>query len=793
MMGRGSSLGYHGLTSLAAFMGAGLPAAAMAQAQAPVPAPEVASPAASSAPAAATQEPGEIIVTAQKRSESVQRVPVAVTVVGQALLKANNITNTESLGQVVPSLTFKRGSTNLNSTLSIRGLGTQSFVSASEPSVSAVVDGVVLGRSGMAFTEFTNIERIEVLRGPQGTLFGKNASAGAVSIITKAPTSVFQGDASAAYYEGNERRANLDLSGPLGDKVGFAVSGVYARYDGNAVNLRTGKHVNGYERYGFRGKLVLKPTDALSVTLIGDVVHARDNCCADVLGTYIPSAQLTNLFIPQLGFTPGPRNRTVNNDFAPGTRDSNAGVSGQIDLALGDYTLTSISAFRRWSNRQLRDGDFHSVFATHVAAMDILQHDDGGLVFKQYSEELRLASPADRFLSFVVGGFLWHTRQDDVFTRSVIQCTASTLPVDQTGFQPCAAGASTFLNTAGRANFVTKFGNQALFGQATANLTPSLRLLGGARYIHDSLRYDFARVVLPATGPGIGAPFANSDRTTANGWSWKAGGQYDLARDVMAYATYSRGYKGPAFNVFFNMAAANTPRIDPETSDAYEGGLKARLLDRRLTLNLAVFYEKFRNFQANSFVLVNGSVATSLTNAGTVRSSGFEIEGTFNPTPAFSLSGGYSYTRAKILSYFCPATLSAANLATCVAHNGQPLPFAPRDKFNVTANWRLPLGDDLPVKVNLIPTVNYQSRTNFDIDQTPLARQPKYALLNATLTVATRDDRYSLSLVAKNLADKFYTAFITPSGNGVAAGSYTRLQVPRDARRYIGVLGQVNF
>ena len=775
-----------GMTSLTAIAGALLASAGIAQTAAPVPDAPAAAP-------AAAPDTGEIIVTAQKRSESVQRVPISVSVVGSALLKANNITNTESLGQVVPSLTFKRGTTNVNSTLSIRGVGTQSFSSGAEPSVSAVVDGVVLGRSGMAFTEFTNIERIEVLRGPQGTLFGKNASAGAISIITKAPTAHFQGDVSAAYYEGDERRANIDLSGPLGDKIGFAVSGLYARYDGNSRNLFNGRKVNGYERYGVRAKLVLAPTDALTVTLIGDIVHAHDNCCADVLGPYVPSAQLTNLFIPQLGFTPGARNRTVNNDFAPGTRDTNAGVSAQIDYALGDYTLTSISAYRRWYNRQLRDGDFHSVFATHVASMDILQHDDGNLVFKQYSEELRLASPADRFLSFVVGGFLWHTHEDDVFTRSVVQCTASTLPVDQTGFQPCVAGASTFLTTAGTANFTTRFNNRALFGQATMNLTPALRLIGGARYIHDSVSYDFARVILPATGPGIAAPFANSDRTSENGWSYKGGAQYDLARDIMAYATYSRGYKGPAFNIFFNMAAVNTPRIDPETSDAYEAGLKTRLLDRRLTLNVSAFYEKFRNFQANSFVLVNGSVATSLTNAGTVRSQGFEVEGTFTPVAGFSISGGYSRTSAKILNYLCAATLSAANLATCVAHNGKPLPFAPKDKFNLTANWRLPLGEALPVKINLIPTVNYQSRTNFDIDQTPLAQQAKYALVNGTVTIATPDDRFTLSVIGKNLTNEFYTAFVTPAGNGVAAGSYTRLQVPRDARRYFGVQGQVNF
>jgi iron complex outermembrane receptor protein len=261
----------------------------------------------------------------------------------------------------------------------------------------------------------------------------------------------------------------------------------------------------------------------------------------------------------------------------------------------------------------------------------------------------------------------------------------------------------------------------------------------------------------------------------------------------MAYASFARGYKGPAFNVFFNMNALNTPRIDPETSDAYEIGLKSRLLDRTLTLNLAAFYEKFKNFQANSFTTVNGSVTTNLTNAGTVRTQGFEAEITWTPADSFTLSGGYSYTDAKILEYYCPATLPAASLATCVAHNGQPLPFAPKNKFNFTANWLLPLGEDLPVTVRFIPTITYQSRTNFDIDQTPLAQQSPYALLSASVVVASQDDKYQLTLIGKNLTDKFYTSFITPVGNGIAPGSFTRLQVPRDADRYFGVQGLVRF
>ncbi|MFC0206312.1 TonB-dependent receptor [Novosphingobium soli] len=743
--------------------------------------------------APADSAPNEIVVTAQKRSENLQAVPLAISVVGEATLKANNITNTESLGQVVPSLTFKRGTTNTNSTLSIRGVGTQSFSSGAEPSVSAVVDGVVMGRSGMAFSEFTNIERIEVLRGPQGTLFGKNASAGAISIVTKSPTDTIEGSVSAGLFEGGENRANVDISGPLGTGVGFTLSGVYAQYDGNIRNLYDGEKVNGFKRYGVRGKLVVEPTDTVEITLIGDYVHAKDNCCGDVLGTYVPSAQLTNLFIPQLGFQPGSKNRTINNDFTPGTRDTNAGVSAQVDLSLGDYTLTSISAYRRWTNTQYRDGDFHSVYATHVAPLDILQHDVGYLKFQQYSQEVRLASPTDRFLSFVIGGFLWHTKEYDTFSRTVSQCTASTLPVDATGFAPCAAGASTYLNTVGSAEFTTRFNNQALFGQFTANVTPEFRVIGGARWIHDKISYDFARVTNPSTGPGISAAFSNSDSTSETGWSYKAGLQYDVADDVMAYATYSRGYKGPAFNIFFNMGPLNTQRINPETSDAYEIGIKSQLLDRTLTLNLAAFYEKFDNFQANSFTTVNGSVTTNLTNAGSVRSQGIEAEIMWSPSDAFSLSGGYSFTDAEILEFYCPDSIGAANLPACRAHDGKPLPFAPRHKFNLTANWRAPLPETLPFKVNLIPTVSYQSRTNFDLDQTPLAQQSPYALVNMTIAIASHDDKYQLSLIGKNLTDKFYTSFVTPVGNGVAAGSFTRLQIPRDADRYFGVSGRVAF
>ena len=759
----------------------------------------------SSAPPVASV--GEVVVTAQKRSENVQTVPVAVSVVSARTLQTNAIFSPEGLEQLVPSLTFKKGTTNLNSTLAIRGIGTQSFASGAEPSVSTVVDGVVYGRSGQAFQEFTDIDHIEVLRGPQGTLFGKNANAGLVNIVTAEPTRTLHGDADLGYFEGGEYRADANLTGPITDTLGFALSGVYGDYRGNIFNRYNDTWTNGYNHLGARGKLVWRPTSALKVTLEGDYTHEADNCCADVLGNFIPSSQFTNVFLPALApVRPGIGNKEVNNDFIPRTNDGNGGVSGTLDYSFDGFNLTSISAWRNWRNKQKRDGDFIGSFGDFVAtagpgrtaaSMDLSEDDIGALDYNQFSEEVRLASPTHQRVEYVVGGFLWYTDEKDVFTRYDDECTASTLAVNAMGFQPCATGESTFLAIDGPAQWKTKFYNQALFGQATLNITDRLRAIGGLRYTFDRVTYALSRGynVTPPTGfavPGISGPFASSGSTDDSGPSAKAGLQYDITSRINGYATYSRGYKGPAFNVFYNQTAANTAPIAPETSDSYEVGLKSQFLDRTLTVNLAGFLEHFDNFQANNFVIINGTTTTSLTNAGFVRSEGVELEATWRPIRDFDLSGGYTYDDARIIAYKCGG-LTGANLNTCLAHDGKSLPFAPRHKLDVTAEDRLPFSDALPFDARLASTYSYESLVNFDIDQTPLARQPAYSLWDATLTFSTKDDRYRLSLLGKNLLNTYYTTFITPGGNGVAAGSYTRFQVPRDAQRYVGAVLRASF
>ena len=786
-------------SAMVAITAAGLAATAQAQ-TAPAPA----------APADQAAEP-EVVVTAQRRSENLQNVPVAITVVNAEALRNANINSTETLDRVVPSLTFKRGTANVNSTIAIRGLGTQSFASGAEPSVSTIIDGVVYGRSGMATQEFADLDRIEVLRGPQGTLFGKNASAGALNITTRAPTSKLSADASAAIFTGAEYRASGTVSGPLGSGLAALVSAYYGNYDGNARNVFNNTRVNGYDKWGIKGKLRAEIGD-FTINLNADYSRENDDCCGDILGIVIPNAQFANIFLPQQRpVVPSFGNRDLNYNFTPGTVDTNTGVSATIDWRIGDHTLTSITAYRNWRNRQLRDGDFGSQSGQYVAAanattpaasQNIDQRDDGQLNFKQYSQEIRLASPSGGRFEYVLGGFFWWTNEDDSFIRQDTLCSASTLAIDATGFRPCstAPGASTFVTTSGTGIWNTKFRSQAGFAQATFEIVPKLKLIGGIRYTNDTVSYTYSRTVSAnsvtdaSLRPGIQGPFAFAENASANGVSGRAGLQFQANDNLMIYGNYSRGYKGPALNVFFSITAANTGAIAPETSNAYELGLKSKLFDRKLTLNLALYNQDLYNFQANSFVTQGAQTFVTLTNAGRVRSRGFEVDFSWRATPRLTFNGGYTYNEGTIREFRCnAATLTAAQLTTCLAHNGQPLPFAPKHKLNVAMDWRLPLTDAVPFDVRLGSSVAYSSRVNFDLDQTPLAQQPPYELVDANLTFATKDGRFELALIAKNLTDRYYTSFITPAGNGVTANSYQRLQVPRDASRYFGVRARFKY
>ncbi|MEY2926672.1 MAG: hypothetical protein RL367_1149, partial [Pseudomonadota bacterium] len=364
----------------------------------------LAMPAFAQAPAsgdATDDAPGEIIVTAQKRSERLQDVPVAVSVItGDALAKLST-NNIEDSSRLVPALTFVKGTTGLNSALFLRGLGTTNFSIAAEPSVSAVLDGVVLARAGEAFGDLYDVERIEVLRGPQGTLFGKNASAGVINIVTREPGEDFGGSAEIGYFERSEFKAKVSVGGPIGGGLRAGVTGFYGSYDGNLYNSTTKATVNGYRHYGGRLQIVGDVSSSLKIRLLADYRNSDDDCCAFVIGSLNPTAATVPAAVSVLAPIQGAATRGIVQSRNTRTTEETWGASLQADLSLGSHTLTSITSYRKWNNTEIRDGSW----VDQVYRTVPLIYDDGPQKSSTFTQELRLTSPVGGTVDYVVGAF----------------------------------------------------------------------------------------------------------------------------------------------------------------------------------------------------------------------------------------------------------------------------------------------------------------------------------------------------------------------------------------------------
>lgn len=742
----------------------------------------------------APNEPfADIVVTAQKREERLQDVPVAVSVLSGSMLEAQGGATLENAQYLIPTLNFRKSGTTLNQALFLRGVGTINFSIAAEPSVAAVLDGVVLQRAGEGFGDLVDIERIEVLRGPQGTLFGKNASAGVVNIVTRRPTDRLEGYAEGSFFfnNGNEYRLRGGVNIPFTADVRGRFTAFWGEYEGNYVNSFTGRRVNGYDRWGLRGTIEADIADAVTLTFIGDYRKADDDCCAESIGQR--PANNAQFILPADSFR-GNRSTIVAQNLVTATQEESWGLSMQADIDAGTLgTVTSITAFRKWKNTEIRDGDWISAPIVGVPQL----HDDGPQSSDTFSQEIRLASPTGQTIEYVVGAYYSKATNRRVFTRNVTLCNAPPSPV--VGVLGCGepgSGPVTF--PSGSADFGSKFDNLAFFGQASWNLSDSLTLIGGLRYTYDVLSVDHIRRTTLA-GPGIqpnfdqgvfagigsnGIPFRA--KTSNDNWSGRLGAQLRLSDSHMLYGTYARGYKGPAYNIFFNLTAIGTNAIAPETVDSFEVGLKNTLLDGRVVLNLAAYYAKYENYQANNPDVVAGVVVTRLTNAGEVSTRGFEVDLLARPTDSLSVSGGLAYTDARVDSFRLPPGGNPAQ----VIPSGTPLANAPKWKASLAADNRFPLGG-----VDLIVggALAYQSSQLSEFSANPAVRAVTtiggYAIVDASVALADPDDRFRLTFQARNLFNEYFAASIASGGPG---GSF-RYIIPREAGRFFGLTGRVNF
>jgi iron complex outermembrane receptor protein len=700
-----------------------------------------------------------VTVNATRRNASLQSVPVAVSVLdGDALNNANR-TSIDTIVQEVPSVTFRQQGGNKDSTIFVRGIGTISTSPGVEPTVSTVIDGVVYARPGQATLDLLDIEHIEILRGPQGTLFGKNASSGVLNVIGRKSTQETTGFVDASWYEGNEKRVRAGVSGAIQPGVVSAsVTGLYADYDGNINNVHAGGgKLNGYDRKGVRARVDITPTRDLDIALIADYLRSTSS---PTFTAYKSTAAAFNAGIAPV--VAGTENRQVNTDIPSDIRDKNKGLSAQVDYRFNGYTLTSITAVRDWDNTQYTSTSAigNAAEVARITAAFPATRDIGTVEFKQASQELRLASPKEQFAEYVVGAYYLHGKDCEVYQRIVNNGTA--------------------INS-GRADYGVKNDSYSLFGESTLNFASDWRAIAGARWTRDDLSYDHARTSTQTVAfAGVQPATQSTGSTSKDGYSGRLGLQYDIARDINTYATYSRGYKGPAYNVFFNMLSRDTLALKPETSDSFELGLKASAFDRKLTANIAVFDTKYSNYQANFYDTVAGAVVTRLINAGDVSTKGVELDLNARPTRELTLTQSLAYTDAKIDSFNCPAAAAAScNL------NGQPLPFSPKWKSFTRANYALPLQNGFIVDFSADYT--YQAKTQYDLFQSADAIQGAYGIVNAGIALSSPVGGWRIALVGKNLANKSYAT------NLVTSTGYVTRAVPRDDERYFGITARKEF
>jgi iron complex outermembrane receptor protein len=712
-----------------------------------------------------------VTVTATRREESLQEIPIAVSVIDGAQLEQDNRNNVSSIIQQVPTLNFRTGASNKDTSLFVRGVGTISTSPGVEPTVATVVDGVFYGRPGQSTLDLLDLQRIEILRGPQGTLFGKNASAGVLNVVSKATPEETSGYIDYSHFgKGNENRLRAGIGGRLSENVKGSVSALFGKYDGNVKNVKDSDDVNGYDRKGLRGKLEIEPGDDVKVTLIGDYSKADDNPPSGVIISSSPA------FAAALNpVNAHAKNQKINSDYDTHVEDTNKGLSGQIDWKVGEFDLTSITAWRSWDNTQYQDGDR----LADVYAQFARSHDKGEVDYNQYSQEFRLASPTGQFVDYVVGAFYLHNKSEETYQRFVTRCGADGSTIVP-GLNNCAQNVALRYDQ-GRADYSVTGDSFALFGESIWNFTDDFRGIAGLRWTHDDLEYDHRRVSTSAVSvTGIQPATSSEGSVDEDGWTARAGLQYDLTDSVTSYVTYSRGYKGPAYNAFFNMQPRDTEALAPETSNSYEIGLKSTAFDNRLTANIAAFHTEYDDYQANFYDTVANQVVTRLINAGSVKTEGVELDASLQATDQLKFSASVAYTKARVDHFNCPVGAAA----TCDI-DGKPLPFTPDWKSYVRADYRIPLSNGL--NIELSTDYSWQDDVQYSLDQNVDTIQESFGIWNASVALVDDTNGWRVAVIGKNLNDKSYAPLIA-TGSG-----YVYRLVPRDDERYYGIQLRKDF
>lgn len=694
-------------------------------------------------PAALAQDAGasglplndEIVVTARKTVERLQDVPIAVTALSSQALEARGLSSVTDLQQVAPNLQFTPGTGGNSGAIApfIRGVGENDFIITADPAVGTYFNGVYVARTFGASAELLDVERVEVLRGPQGSLFGKNTVGGAISVVTRMPgdTTEFEGDVRYGSY--NDFRIRARVAVPLGEGLSLGLSGLGQWGDG-WQKVPSGKDLGN--RNVITGRAVLRyesgPFEAIAEV---DGLRRRQNSGAHNMLAFTPTffSGLQSAFIAPCCTVPDSIDRT---DTTPAlNRDYADAVNGSLTLSydMGFGRLKSISAYR-WVHAQFgRDGDASA--AVNYAG-DF--HNERA---RQFSQELQFTTPLMGSGTLLLGAYYYREKTKDL-TRLVVADGLYDAPGFIDAFGPMAPFFDFNIDFDNRQTTT----NYALFGNATLPLIEKLTLELGGRFTHEKKSFYQAANRVYADLPLLaGTP----SYTLAKSWDAftpRVSLSYKIQPDVMAYASWSQGFRSGGFNGR-PTSLAEVSSYDPEHLDAFEIGIKSQI-GRIVTLNLAAFHNKYRDQQ---LLISTKSPDTDIIvvrteNAGKSRIQGIELEGTVRVSPRFRIDGSLGLLDAKYNQYVSVI----AGVPTDVSFRTPKQ--APDITGSLGLSYTLPLGESMDATFRA--DAAYRSANYIDVENTPELRAPDHAIVNLSTTFRLPVEGLSLRLAVDNVTNQ---------------------------------------
>lgn len=698
----------------------------------------------------------DIVVTAQKRAESVQDVPISIAAFGESQLEQSGVDDIGELARIVPSFTSTRQQQIAAVRINIRGVGA-SASTAVEPSVATFLDDIYIPRPGPLIGRFFDVETVEVLRGPQGTLFGRNASVGALSIHTRRPTDEvsFEASAQAASFDSYEATTAINL--PISDTAQFRFAGMVSSYGGFA-RTRVGDHrFGGTDTIAGRATLKLEPLAGVTWLLRGDFSTNTGDGGADneiKPDTVTPTA-LAN-FEARFGgisLDLDPFDRVNGNAVFNDLDDHQYGVTSDLSYETGGgFTFRLINAYRNWKNDQI-DGD--------VAALPVLTISrDSAFRSASQTHELQFISPKGEYLGGrldFVGGLYYFEENfrlgerfafTDAFCDIVVGLAAPAL-------QPSCL--SSPMLDASTARFGQKLNSYAAYLQATYAITPTVDLTLGGRYTRDEKDGSFVQAIQNPAARLLRGPEATDLKFKDSRFTWRANLSWKPTRDIMFYANYSTGFKSGGFNSGGGAAPLGQARIfGSETVKDYEAGFKSQW-GRLLTLNANLFRMDIGDYQDRGF----DGITTTVRNVGSLRQQGVEAEATLQPVRGFRLNGAVAYLDSEFRSY--PNAAGLPGFGGTQDLTGKRNNYSPKWQGSAGAQYDADLGrSGWSASLRADATFVSDISLNADSNANPQAIQKGYALLGARITLYSPDDRYSFALFGENLTDKGYCTYIFP-------------------------------